>query len=242
MNLATTPARAFAIRFALSCVAALIGGIAGMYAGAALGHFVARVVGRDPAELKDMLVMGLLFGILLGGAAGVWLALVLTRAHIAARRVALVVLALTALCQAGMMYSAYPAPKTSGHPLVDYELRLPADLKLPENVIRVTTWQGKNGHGAAIKRVETVDGRIEIAGNFLLSRDHMDQTMSFGMPSEQGPPIRRESYWRIPIATDAKLETNFRHWQKIEFLPHHESVVPVPAGSYDIRYRVRAYR
>jgi hypothetical protein len=67
--------------------------------------------------------------------------------------------------------------------------------------------------------------------------------MSLGLRSEQGPPNRLERHWRIPNVGDAALDRTFGPWLRIEFLPpHHEYLLPLPAGDYEIRYRVRHYR
>jgi hypothetical protein len=142
-----------------------------------------------------------------------------------------------ALGGAAITVAAYDWPKSSGHPVVQYELRLPQGVALPPmSELRLGQWRGKSGHGIYIKRTGIVDGRAEIAGSFAIDRDSTGSEMSLGLARNV------ESRWRIPYAGDAPLEKTFGPWQRIELLPSPRAdTVPLPAGDYHIRYRVRRY-
>jgi hypothetical protein len=231
------------IRITLALFALIVGGFFGQMFGEMLGYAIARLAGRDAADLKDMLIWCIISGMATGAAAGVWLILIATRSPVYARRTAMVAVCGLAAIGTTMITLAYDWPKSSGHPLVEYEFRLPAGLQPPRNEIRLTTWRDKSGHGAYMARIRTVAGRVEIAGNFVLPQHSTETTMSLGLPSERGPPYRQEQHWRLPIAGNARLDNDFGPWQRIEFLPSHSSyLLPLPPGDYDIRYRVRRYR
>jgi hypothetical protein len=156
----------------LAVVAAAAGGFAGMQLGEALGYAVARLIDRDIAELKDMLIWSLIAGMAIGAAAGIWIVLALAPSPRWLRRSALAVSAIAAVGGAAIIAAAYDWPKSSGHPVVQYELRLPQGVVLPpKNNIRLDQWQGKYGHGIYIDRTGITDGRAEIAGSFVVGRD-----------------------------------------------------------------------
>jgi hypothetical protein len=221
----------------LALAAGIAGGFAGTQLGEAASYAIARLTDRDIAELKDMMIWSLIAGMATGGMAGVWIVLKLTRSPRWLQRSALALLALAATGGAGITIAAYDWPKSSGHPVVQYELRLPAGVALPPmNELRLAKWQGNSGSGIYIARREMVDGRAEIAGSFVIGRDSKGSEMSLGL----GRNV--ESRWRIPYAGDAALEAAFGPWQRIELLPSpREGVTPLPAGEYLIRYRVRRY-
>jgi hypothetical protein len=221
----------------LAVVAAAAGGFAGMQLGEALGYAVARLIDRDIAELKDMLIWSLIAGMAIGAAAGIWIVLALAPSPRWLRRSALAVSAIAAVGGAAIIAAAYDWPKSSGHPVVQYELRLPQGVVLPpKNNIRLDQWQGKYGHGIYIDRTGITDGRAEIAGSFVVGRDSTGSEMSLGW----APNV--ESRWRIPYAGDAPLQKTYGPWQRIELLPSpRANTVPLPAGDYHIRYRVRRY-
>lgn len=221
----------------LAIAAAFASGFAGMQLGEALSYVVARLTDRDIAELKDMLIWSLIAGMATGAAAGSWIVLALARTRRWIQRGALVVLAVAALGGTAITVAAYDWPKSSGHPVVQYELRLPPGVALPpKNGIRFDQWQGKSGHGIYIRRTGAADGRAEIAGSFVIGRDSPGSEMSLGWAPNT------ESRWRIPFSGDALLEKAFGPWQRIELLPSpRANTVPLPEGDYHIRYRVRRY-
>jgi hypothetical protein len=221
----------------LAIAAALAGGFAGMQLGEALSYAVARLTDRDIAELKDMLVWSLIGGMVTGAAAGIWTVLALARTSRWLQRGALALLAVAGLGGTAITVAAYDWPKSSGSPVVHYELRLPEGVALPPmSELRLTQRQGKSGHGIYIARTGMVDGRAEIAGSFVIGRDSKGSEMELGLSRNV------ESRWRIPYAGDAPLEQAFGPWQRIDLLPSpREGTVPLPAGEYHIRYRVRRY-
>lgn len=221
----------------LAIAAGVAGGFAGMQLGEALSYAVARLTDRDIAELKDMLIWSLIAGMATGAAAGVWIVLVLTRAARWLQRSALALLAAVALGSATITVAAYDWPKSSGHPVVQYELRLPAGVALPPmSDIRLAQWHGKSGHGIYIDRTGIVDGRAQISGSFVIGRDSKGSEMELGLARNV------ESRWLIPYTGDAPIEKTFSPWQRIDLLPSPRAGTdPLPAGDYHIRYRVRRY-
>lgn len=223
--------------FLLAIAVAAAGGFAGMQLGEALSYAVARLTDRDIAELKDMLIWSLIAGMATGAAAGLWIVLALARTSRWIQRSALALLALVALGCTAITIAAYDWPKSAGHPVVQYELRLPQGVTLPSmSELRLEQWQGKSGHGIYIDRTGSVDGRAEIAGSFVISRDSKGSEMALGLARNV------ESRWRIPYTGDARLEKAFGPWQRIELLPSpRANTMPLPAGDYHIRYRIRRY-
>lgn len=221
----------------LAIAAAAAGGFAGMQLGETLSYAVARLTDRDIAELKDMLIWSLIAGMATGAAAGLWIVLALARSARWIERSALALLVLVALGGIAITIAAYDWPKSAGHPVVQYELRLPQGVTLPSmSELRLEQWQGKSGHGIYIARTGIVDGRAEIAGSFAINRDSKGSEMAVGLARNV------ESRWHIPYNGDAPLEKAFGPWQRIELLPSpREGTVPLPAGDYHIRYRVRRY-
>jgi hypothetical protein len=221
----------------LAIAAAVAGGFVGMQLGEAISYAVARLTDRDIAELKDMLIWSLIAGMATGAAAGVWVVLALARTPRWLQRSALALLAVVALGGVAIGVTGYDWPKASGHPVVHYELRLPQGVALPpRSELRLEQWQGKSGHGIYIDRTGTVDGRAQISGSFAIDRDSKGSDMALGLARNV------ESRWRIPYTGDAPLEQAFSPWQRIDLLPSpREGTVPLPAGEYHIRYRVRRY-
>jgi len=221
----------------LATAAAVAGGFAGMQLGQALSYGIARLTDRDIAELKDMMIWCLIAGMATGAIAGLWIVLVLARTPRWLQRSALALLALAAGGGAAITIAAYDWPKSSGHPVVQYELRLPHGVALPPmSELRLAQWEGTSGSGIYIARTGSVDGRAEIAGSFVIGRDSKGSDMSLGLARNV------ESRWRIPYTGDAPLEKAFGPWQRIELLPSpREGTTPLPAGEYLIRYRVRRY-
>lgn len=221
----------------LAVTAAVAGGFGGMQFGQAASYAIARLTDRDIAELKDMLIWSLIAGMATGAAAGIWIVLALARTQRWLQRGALALLAVAAVGGTAITVAAYDWPKSSGHPVVHYELRLPPGVALPPmSELRLEQWEGKSGHGIYIARTGIADGRAEIAGSFAIHRDSRGADMALGLARHI------ESRWRIPYTGDAPLEKAFGPWQRIEFLPSPRAgVLPLPPGDYHIRYRVRRY-
>lgn len=221
----------------LAIAAAAAGGFAGMQLGQAASYAIARLTDRDIAELKDMLIWSLIAGMATGAAAGALVVLALARTPRWLQRSALALLAVVAVGGTAITVAAYDWPKSSGHPVVHYELRLPPGVALPPmSELRLEQWQGKSGHGIYIDRTGIADGRAQISGSFAINRDSKGSDMALGLARNV------ESRWRIPYSGDAPLEKEFGPWQRIELLPSpREGVAPLPPGDYHIRYRVRRY-
>lgn len=136
------------------------------------------------------------------------------------------------------MLASFDWPKSSGEPVVDYELRLPAGAALPERgKLDLTVWREKAGEGCYIDKVRMAGDRPEITGNLTLRTNNLSPSMSLRLNNAA------EGYWRLPIAPDAALDKSFGAWQRIEFIatPRATPLPPLPTGEYDIRYRVRKY-
>ncbi len=217
--------------------AAAAGGFAGAQLGQSLSDAIAWLTDRDIAELKDMLIWSAISGSAIGATAGFWIVMVLTPTTRWIRRIALVAFGSCGLGGTAMMIAAYDWPKSSGHPVVHYELRLPRGVALPpQSDIRLGQWQGLSGHGIYIDRTGTADGRAQISGSFAVDRDSKGSDMALGW----APNI--ESRWRIPITGDAPIDKAFGPWLRIDLLPSpRANSIPLPTGDYHIRYRVRRY-
>jgi hypothetical protein len=221
----------------LAATAAAAGGFGGMQFGEGASYAVAKLTDRDIAELKDMLIWSLIAGMATGAAAGIWIVLAFAGTPRWLRRSALALLAAVATGGTAVTVAAYDWPKSSGHPVVHYELRLPPGVALPPmSELRLEQWQGKSGHGIYIERTGFADGRAQISGSFAINRDSKGSEMALGLARNV------ESRWRMPYTGGAPLEKAFGPWQRIEFLPSPRAgVLPLPPGDYHIRYRVRRY-
>jgi hypothetical protein len=238
MTAATLPRILALVALVLLAFAAVVaGGFAGNRVGEAVIYAVAHWADRDIAELKDMLIWSLIAGMAIGAMAGLSIVLALFGVRRWIMRSALALLAAVSLGSVAITVAAYDWPKSSGLPVVQYELRLPQGVALPSmSDLRLTQWQGQSGHGIYIARTGIVDGRAEIAGSFAIGRGSEDPEMELGL----APNV--ESRWRIPYKNDAPLEKAFGPWQRIELLPSPRAgTTPLPAGDYHIRYRVRRY-
>jgi hypothetical protein len=225
------------IRIALAVVAAIPGAWIGIAATNALVYAIAALTDRDIAELKDMLIWSMITGLLAGGLAAIWLVLWLTSAGKWAQRVALIPLCIAALGGGAITVAAFDWPKSSGTPIIQYQLRLPAGAPLPErDKIGITVWREKLGQGCYIDQIRMADGRPEITGDLVLHTTYENPTMSLELDRASA------GYWRLPYKPDAALEKSFGPWQRIEFIPTpRANVPPLPPGDYEIRYRVRKY-
>jgi hypothetical protein len=219
----------------LAFAAAIAAGLLGFHAGEAFAYGIAALMDRDIAELKDMLIWASVGGAPVGAAAGVWLALTLLRASADGRRIALVLLGVIAGGYATLLLLSYDWPKSSGKPVVQYELRLPAGTRQPTmQTVALTIWRDRNGQGCYIASIRRVDDRPEIAGSFVMGNGEKMLSLQLSRAAE--------GYWQLPIRDDAPLDKAFGPWQRIEFVPPPRGDVrPPPPGDYEIRYRVRRY-
>lgn len=222
-------------------MAALGFGWLGALFGQDAGYVVARLLRRDPAEVKDMMIWLFVASPFVMAALGVWLALVLTGAGHAARTVALSFLVVITAGAVAMMAASYDWPKTSGTPVYDYELRLPAGMKITDhNLVDLTIGDEKTGTGCSVTGLQHVNGRAQVSGRFVLGRDYHAPQMSMRLREGTVHP-HPEGFWRLPVMSATKVEAEFSPWQKIEFIAPPRVVPAVPPGDYEIRYRLRRF-
>jgi hypothetical protein len=226
------------LRVILIPAAILSGGWIGTGIGNALIYALAAYVDHDIGRFKDMLILSMLVHMAIFAVLGIWLVLFATSAHRAAQILFLCTTGFVAVVGWGLLISGYPYEKTSGSPVVRYELRLPAGAPEPvdgDGGYGLTIWNEKMGHGAYIEQVRRAGNRAEVKGDFVLDRGKPAPTMSLRLRGMEG-------HWRVPYDGNAKLEKEFGAWQKIEFIPTpREGVPPLPPGDYEIRYRVHHY-
>jgi hypothetical protein len=234
MNPRPKPRFSAPLRHLIAFGAGLGGGFLGFHGGRLLAYAIAALTDRDIAALKDMLIWSTMAGVAVAATACVWLALTLMRSGAEGRRVALGALAVAVLFDAGLMLATFDWAKSSGRPVVLFELRLPAGLAQPKSVT-VTLWRNRHGQGSHIAELRRAGDRPEVAGSFVIAAGDGEQMLSLQIG-------RAESYWRMPIAANAGLDREFSPWQRIEFVPAPlADVPPLPAGEYQVRYRVRRY-
>jgi hypothetical protein len=148
-----SPARRAAIAAAAALGFAWLGALFGQDA----GHAVARLLRRNTAEVKDMMIWLFVASPFIMAALGIWLALLLTGAGRAARTLALSILPVMTAGTATMMAASYDWPKTTGTPVYDYELRLPAGVALSNpNLLDMTLWDDTAGTGCSVPSCGTL--------------------------------------------------------------------------------------
>jgi hypothetical protein len=159
---------------------------------------------RDIGELKGMYVVGSLAAVPVLALASVWACLAITRATRRAVRLAGVAFGLSLLGAVPLVSGAYEPVKTSGSPVLAYELRLPPSLEAwdPSN-IDVTIWSERDGFGCSIKTVRVVGGRQVVSGTCVISRTNQSPTMSLRFRPEG------EGHWRVPMGPEAPREVSF---------------------------------
>lgn len=232
-----SPAR----RAVVAAVAALGFGWLGALFGQDAGYAVARLLRRDPAEVKDMLIWLFIASPFVMAALGVWLALLLTGAGRAARTVALTFFVVMTAGTVAMMTASYDWPKTTGTPVFDYELRLPAGVPLSNhNLVDLTLWNNNDGMGCTVNGMTQDGDRVQVSGTLVLGRDNHAPIMSMRMREGASFPYP-EAYWRLPYMPATKPQAEFSPWQKIDFIAPSRVVPSVPPGDYEIRYRLRRF-
>jgi hypothetical protein len=226
---------------AVAAMAALGFGWLGALFGQDAGYALARLLRRDPAEVKDMLIWMFIASPFVMAALGIWLALVMTGAGRAARTVALSFLVVVTAGAVAMMTASYDWPKTTGTPVYDYELRLPTGVPLSNpNLLDLTMWDEKTGSGCSVTDLRHIDGRVQVSGKFTLGNDNHAPRMSMRLREGTIHP-HPEAYWRLPVMLATKVEAEFSPWHKIEFITAPRVVPSVPPGDYEIRYRLRRF-
>ncbi|AMN42979.1 hypothetical protein RHPLAN_45500 [Rhodoplanes sp. Z2-YC6860] len=223
-------------RHALAIVALIGGAWLGLYGGNWLIYAIARWTDRDITELKVMLMWGTLASALIGAVLGVWLVLICTRCSREARRVGLIATGVTVMVGALVMLGSFDWRKSSGVPEVMYEIRLPAGAPQPRfDRVSIILWSDRAGQGCYIAEVRRDGEQPVISGTFRVNGSG-ERTLSLGLDREP------QGYWTMPIKSDAKLDRDFGPWQRIAFTPiPRENGSPLPAGDYEVRYRVRKY-
>jgi hypothetical protein len=184
-----------------------------------------------------MLIWSTFGGGLVGLTAGVWLMLACTRCSVEARRISLVAVAAAVVCVGALMLMSFDWPKSSGTPVVLYEIRLPPGTPQPRrDKVDVMLWAEKSGKGCYVSELRREDERPVIAGSCLVTGQNDGQTLSLRL--DRGP----EGHWKMPFRADAKLDKAFGPWQQIEFVANpRENVPPLPPGEYEVRFRVKKY-
>ena len=224
------------VRFILCSIAALTFGLVGLAAGGEVARIVAQSENRDIGDLKGMYVVGSLVAAPVLALASVWACLAITRATRRAVWLAGAAFGLALLGAIPFVAGAYEPVKTSGSPVLAYELRLPASLgpRDPSD-IDVTMWSERDGFGCSIKSVRAIGGRQVVSGTCVIDETNQSPTMSLRIRPEA------EGYWRVPRGPDARRETSFGEWITLEFMPSPRATAPLPGGPYEIRYWVRSF-
>ena len=127
------------LRHVLAIYAAVVAGWLGLRGGSALIDAIAAMTDRDCAELADMVMWSSLAGAAVGALAGIWLVLLLTKASREAQKITRFALAIAFACGAVLLLVSYDWPKSSGRPVVQYELQLPAGMPLLQWPVSTTT-------------------------------------------------------------------------------------------------------
>jgi len=154
------------------------------------------------------------------------------------RRVLLFVMATALAVGAAMIVVSRFGPKRTGAPLVEFEIKLPAGILLPDDKsIGVMLWHenASSGMGCKIAHVKRSGPRPVVMGNCVVGRTARE-LLSLRLSWYS------ESYWRMPITSKAPIDPAFGSWQRIEFVQDlHKEEAPLPRGEYDVRYRVTRY-
>lgn len=224
-------------RVTVILLAALCGGAIGTLMGERFGYALAAAVDRDIAELKGTLIWFILltppsFASITGAAA-----MVALRSRW--RRGAVISAAGFIAAVSVFMIAGYEWPKSSGTPVIDYELLLTEGIELAgRNQIDLTIWNGKSGQGCYIREMRKEGARQLVAGSIVLHVDNHTPMMS--MVLGDGEKWFSAGVWEFPYRPEDKLEPAFRPWHRIEFARNaHDK--PLPTGDFQIRYRLRSF-
>jgi hypothetical protein len=141
------------------------------------------------------------------------------------------------LAAAIWILSAYGRWKIPGGPFVEFEIRLPAGILLPnDRNIEVTFWSGGLGRGCRRIEIRRSIEQPEIAGRCSIIGDSTNSALSVRLSRFA------EGYWKMPIGSSKDRDPGFGPWQRIEFTwaPVGErEVSSLPHGDYYFRYLVR---
>jgi hypothetical protein len=135
------------------------------------------------------------------------------------------------------MFRTYGRWRTSGGPFVEFEIRLPPGILLPDDKnIDVTFWSQGFGRGCRGIEVRRVIDQPEIAGRCSFIPASMERALSVRLSRYA------EGYWKVPLGRSADGDPAFGPWQRIEFTRApvgDKEVSSLPHGEYYIRYLVR---
>jgi hypothetical protein len=208
---------------------------AGMAFGAGVARALAAWQDRDIGELKGLYIWSsLAFGPVLS-LAGLWAALVLTRGHSYAIRLVRNLFGGAVFVALFLCVASYEPIKTSGWPVIAYELRLPRAIEVPDRSgIDVTVWSETGGKGCAVDRIASIDDRLVVSGDCVITNDN--PTMSLLIrPNAEG-------HWKLPVPARPAIERSWGTWTPLALLPApRHGTLPLPEGEYGIRYRVRGF-
>lgn len=218
-------------------IAGLCGAALGTQLGEILAYALARAVDRDIAELKGTLISFILLTPPTMAVVSAAAALVALRSKW--RRSASIGAASLVVVVAAFITVGYEWPKSSGTPVVDYELLLPDGVEVTgRNQIDLTIWNGKSGQGCYIRDIGFSDKRQLIAGSIVLHTDNADPTLSIVLGD--GERWHRAGVWEFPYRPNDQIETSFRPWQDVAFQRNAHDL-PLPVGDFKIRYRLRSF-
>ena len=126
---------------------------------------------------------------------------------------------------------------TSSRPWVEFEVRLPPGILLPDDRnIEITLWANGVGRGCGRPTVRRLVEPPALTGRCGIIVASMDYVMSLRLSRFY------EGYWKMPIGRYTNLDGVFSPWQRIEFsrAPEGEKELSaLPHGDYYIRYLVR---
>ncbi len=226
-------------------------------AGAAIGGIVfaaaAMVIGRmlGWSNFEGAAGMAAVFGFgpigaLFGLFFGIWLVLRLRRrgqgigALLGRGAIAVVaIVALTALGLFAYSLSDDVLNRNGPTPIADFEIRLPAAAKVPQNksVIRIDLQTDKNTMPALLRDgwLQHDGDRPVISGLVQLYYHTSQRLLVLKVPGQ--PDV----LFRLKLASQPRYSDEFSSWQHADFIAQPNSD-PRPAGigdAYDVRYRVR---
>ena len=151
---------------------------------------------------------------------------------------ALITLMVAGLGAAAVALLGQGSARTSGLPLVEFEIQLPPGILLPDDRhIDVMLWNGHSGRGCKVIQVRREGPRAVIYGQVLARRGDGEQRLSLRLSDYA------EGFW--PLSADepsTRPDPAFGPWQPIRFVegPRAEDS-PLPPGRYEVRYRIARY-
>ena len=238
------------LRGIATLAASIFGILCGFWLGQPIGYELARLLGRDPADLKGMLIACFIAMPFFMSALFAWLALTLTGARPTSRDTARAWLAFVTVGTVVLVIGNYDWPKSSGIPVVEYELRLPAEAAVSDrHQVSLTVWSETGGTGCYIHNLQQFAGRPQLTGHIVVQTNNEKPTMSLRLvqaaaADESSATFVQKSpegYWRLPYSPQSQLETEFSPWQAIEFISAPRAVPALPPGRYEIRYRLSEF-